>query len=489
MGSALVAVALCTCGIVGVGAALADQGADYAPEVRYDADGTAYQLSPSEEGNPERLNQPDDVKPYNTYWLKSDERGCNACHENLGETVENMADYTHLNILGTATDVTVEQCNYCHVGHSSSQPRAEMFGSVIHAIHSIGENGSDSGVSCFACHDANENGMGTVLWDDVKYDRMIGFTSMDAEAFQAASTFTWDQERVTPIEGYYDVDWQINDLDRARFNGEYSPLDEDIFNNWTFAVDGAVDEAVEFNLTDLIDEGLSVTEKVCTQCVDNPTGGGLLGQVEVTGIPLASVLEKVGVQDDANMFIFNDVDGASYYSLPLDLLDEADVLLVYEINGERLPSEHGAPLYAMVGGQEAYKSAKQCAGVTLLAEPEEAHYSEQGLNYSNTPNIGELDTHEGQIIEAGQPYTFGGYAYAYNNVITGVEFSLDRGETWVHYDVEGANYIRWVSWYLTFTPEEGVDTAYVLSMRSIMEDGTVGQTVEKMVNVKASQAE
>ena len=56
----------------------------------------------------------------------------------------------------------------------------------------------------------------------------------------------------------------------------------------------------------------------------------------------------------------------------------------------------------------------------------------------------------------------------------GVEFSLDNGATWKRFDVSGSDTERWVHWNYTFTPEAGVDTAYVVQVRGVClnEDGT-----------------
>lgn len=478
-------VALSICGLGGAAISASAEGAsaegDYAPQVHYTDDGVAYQLTPSETTeNNRRLTTPDDQKPYNTYWLKADERGCESCHGNLGEFIVNMPSTTHLNIIGAVNDMTIDGCNYCHVGGSSSQPRPQQLGSIIHAAHPDQD--------CWTCHDANENGDGITLWDNVKYDRMTGFASVDAATLEAGASFEWNQDRITPVEDWFNVAWEISGNDYARsaaLHGEIdTTLDEAIFENWTISITGDVANPGEYRLVDLIEQGYSTTEVICTQCVDNPIGGGLLGQVELTGIPLSAIIDIAGV-DGATNYLFGASDGSTYYSLPIDMIETNDVILAYEVNGERIPMSHGYPLYAVIGGMEAYYSVMGVNSIDFSTESGAEHYSQVGLNYSNTPNIGNLDTVEGQIIPAGEPYTFGGYAYAYSNEITGIEFSLDRGETWVHYDIAGTDTNKWVSWEFTFTPEEGVDAAYLLYMRSVMADGTATvEPVKVLVNAK-----
>ncbi|MDE8703683.1 hypothetical protein PZH32_12060, partial [Adlercreutzia equolifaciens] len=75
------------------------------------------------------------------------------------------------------------------------------------------------------------------------------------------------------------------------------PLDQEMFDTWEISITGAVAEEKTGKLVDLIDEaekaGVVVTTPLVAQCTINPLGGEAIAQVEVTGIPLEWLLEKV----------------------------------------------------------------------------------------------------------------------------------------------------------------------------------------------------
>ena len=63
---------------------------------------------------------------------------------------------------------------------------------------------------------------------------------------------------------------------------------------------------------------------------------------------------------------------------------------------------------------------------------------------------------------------------------------MDGGNTWTHCDTPDSTVNNWVSWQFTWTPPEGVDSAYVLMVRAVTEDGeTTPEPVEVMVNAKS----
>lgn len=85
---------------------------------------------------------------------------------------------------------------------------------------------------------------------------------------------------------------------------------------------------------------------------------GLLSGAEWTGVPLAVLLEEVGIQPEATWILAEGADGAAMSrSIPVSkALDDA--LVVYAQNGERLRPEHGYPLRLFLPGFEGNMSIK-----------------------------------------------------------------------------------------------------------------------------------
>lgn len=67
---------------------------EYAPEIRTLEDGTKVQRTPTEY-QCYHWNRPyEGGTSYNNYYLDADNRGCGACHEDLGDALANM-EYSH----------------------------------------------------------------------------------------------------------------------------------------------------------------------------------------------------------------------------------------------------------------------------------------------------------------------------------------------------------------------------------------------------------
>ena len=91
--------------------------------------------------------------------------------------------------------------------------------------------------------------------------------------------------------------------------------------------------------------------------------------------------------------------------------------------------------------------------------------------YMNKPNVTTLGIPDGMIIETGKPITFEGYADAFDEAVTKIEFSMDGGKTWTAFDLGQTDPRQWVWWNFTWTPE--TDGSYVLMARGTTESGLV----------------
>ena len=130
----------------------------YQPVVKELSDGTLIQRTPDEDISATMdatavLHHPTENVPSNTYFVKADAKGCNACHEDLAQTVDNMPYGHHSLSNDMGLEASVQQCLQCHrIGGSTVQTVPGEFGTLIHGIHSTGQ------AECWNCHDANNNG-------------------------------------------------------------------------------------------------------------------------------------------------------------------------------------------------------------------------------------------------------------------------------------------------------------------------------------------
>jgi DMSO/TMAO reductase YedYZ molybdopterin-dependent catalytic subunit len=131
------------------------------------------------------------------------------------------------------------------------------------------------------------------------------------------------------------------------------------FAEWRLTVDGLVARPSSFSLAELqrLPAHSQITHLACEE--------GWSYVAEWTGVPLAYLLELVGVRAEARYVVFYPYD--EWW----DSLDMADALhpqtlLAYGMNGRTLSAGHGAPVRLRVPRQLGYKSFKYLARVSVV---------------------------------------------------------------------------------------------------------------------------
>lgn len=240
----------------------------------------------------------------------------------------------------------------------------------------------------------------------------------------------------------------------------------------TVVVDGRVSHPLTLRLSDL-QRGFPVkTVEVTLQCAGNRRTelhnvkpmqpNALLWTTEAisnatwTGVSLADVLMRVGVQNEAAHVAFLGADrGATPNgdgfggSIPLSKAQSKEVLLAWAMNGEPLPLIHGGPLRVVVPGYYAARSVKWLTHIIVQDAPSDNHFqshdykvfppevTEDNVDWASGEMLNEQRTHavilsptDGDTVGAGT-VALEGYAIAGgDSIITDVEVSLDGGESW-----------------------------------------------------------
>ena len=250
--------------------------------------------------------------------------------------------------------------------------------------------------------------------------------------------------------------------------------------DWTISVDGDVEHSFSAKLRDLAEQS-SKTQTMACACANNPAGGSLIANAQVTGIPMADIVEMAGLHEGVNTVSVISDDGYAQ-PMPLSYMLERDALLVYQINGEDIPAAQGNPVQLWMPSSVAKYFTRRVMEVRFTSEAEEPALltdSAKEGEYVNRPNIGIVNYANGETFAVGQPITFEGYADDYDKAIARVEFSLDGGKTWTAYETKDATSDKWVYWYFTYTPEE--TGTFELSVRSVTTDGAVSPLSSTMV--------
>ena len=419
------------------------------------------------------------VPSWNNMYMNADNRGCTACH--TLEQAQDMIETFHGAIfMGYEAEYTVWTCLGCH-GFGQ-----KPFKETMHTVHMTSNTFNAMGGNCFSCHYVQDDGSYT-LWDLVKYDVVRGITNLSAE--QMDLEIAWNQTEITPIEKMFYKNPK-SEPDGWLFYDEQ--ITEDIYKNWTITVDGEVENPFEMTIDEMIEAFGTVTQVMKANCVISGIGAPMIFQSEVTGIPLDKIIEYAAPSDEANL-VFPTGDDGYCYQISKDEAIDLHSRLVLEVNGQPLPVGQGFPAAFWADNMSAGNFSKRVNKITI--QPGAVSYALYGWvwdsekdDYFNKPNMGILTAHDAQIFEAGKPIHLEGYADAWDEPITKLEYSFDHGATWIEQPIDEATTQQWVYWTLDLN-NDFAPGSYLIKMRATSQraDGTervMPYTADFMFNVQ-----
>ncbi len=239
-------------------------------------------------------------------------------------------------------------------------------------------------------------------------------------------------------------------------------------SRWHLEVAGRVTRPMQFRYDEI--RALPAVERYHTlECISNEIGGNLISNAKWRGVPLRTILSMAGADVNARKVAFRCADGYTESLLMADAV-HPDTLLVYEMNGERLPHKHGFPVRLLVGGLYGMKNPKWITRI----EPVDNFlgYWEQG-GWSDEAVVKTMSkfTTPGPVaaVRAGQPASVGGVAYAGSRGISEVQYSTDDGRTWQPAALKPAvGRYTWILWSASWTPPAA--GTYSLKVRA--QDGS-----------------
>jgi DMSO/TMAO reductase YedYZ molybdopterin-dependent catalytic subunit len=99
------------------------------------------------------------------------------------------------------------------------------------------------------------------------------------------------------------------------------------------------------------------------------------------GVSFKQLMSVVKPLSLAKFVLFKSYDDYTT-NLPIEVCDDADVLLTYKWNGKPLTKEHGGPVRVIVPKRYAWKGAKWVKEITFSDKDEKGFWEVRG--YSNT---------------------------------------------------------------------------------------------------------
>jgi DMSO/TMAO reductase YedYZ molybdopterin-dependent catalytic subunit len=246
---------------------------------------------------------------------------------------------------------------------------------------------------------------------------------------------------------------------------------------WRLDLTGLVDRP--FSLT--YDELLAleaVEETVTLQCVSNEVGGNLVDNAVWQGVPLAVLLDRAGVRDEATQIVGRSVDRWTA-GFPTDVAGDGRVALVaYGMNGEPLPTRHGFPARLVVAGLYGYVSAtKWLREIELTTwDAFDGYWISRGWAKDGPiKTMSRIDVPGGGDRLAAGRTAIAGVAWAPSRGVSAVEVRVDDGEWQPCRLGDAASENTWVQWLYEWdaTPGDHAISVRATDARGDVQTGDV----------------
>ncbi|MDQ6671884.1 MAG: molybdopterin-dependent oxidoreductase, partial [Chloroflexota bacterium] len=190
-----------------------------------------------------------------------------------------------------------------------------------------------------------------------------------------------------------------------------------------------------------------------------PFGAELIGTASWKGVRVSDVLQLAGGPKPSATWVAILAADEFTSALPLGAMLDPSSLLVYEMNGEVLPREHGYPLRLLIPNRYGMKNPKWVLGVRLLPREftdwyGQRHWSKAAIVRTMT----RIDSPAPDTLMPPGERTLSGVAYAGQRGISKVEVSVDGSGSWLEaelLDPPAAGQDRWVRWQAPVTLAPG----------------------------------
>jgi DMSO/TMAO reductase YedYZ molybdopterin-dependent catalytic subunit len=225
---------------------------------------------------------------------------------------------------------------------------------------------------------------------------------------------------------------------------------------WALVIKALGVEVARIDLATL--EALPSRDKEHTlECISAGSYHHAIGNGVWTGVPLTELFAALGVTapESAIELKFTSADD---YSTSIPVGDLSSVWIVWRLNGEPLPAEHGFPARLLVPGRYGMKNPKWLTEIDLSDTPHIGFWESRGWSNSAyyLPNTLILRPERtAAIVDAG-PVRVLGTAFAGSDPVVRVEVRVNGGE-WADAVIDyapGADI--WTLWHADFELEVGV---------------------------------
>ena len=314
-------------------------------------------------------------------------------------------------------------------------------------------------------------------------DQRIG----DPPAAAVANQQTWEKldTWITPKEKFFSIaHYNRPEIDAA---------------NWQLDIGGLVSQPMSLTLDDI--KAMPRQEVIFTlECSgDNgrPVVDCIIGNAQWAGTPLAPLLEQAGILEDGREVVFYGTDAGEETvreqtitqqfarSMSLEDAMNPENLLVYEMNGEPLPSKHGFPLRMIAPGWFGVANVKWLDRIEVWDTRLSNRF--MGRDYVTLRNDGTeenpiwtetsvgrnlLKSAPGRVVRSGDSYRIDGAAWGGSIPIAAVDVKIDDGE-WQQAQLDTSQQAEhaWLFWTLDWPDAQAGE--HTITSRAIDADGNI----------------
>lgn len=418
---------------------------------------------------------PSDPKGWNISYLNADSRGCLSCHKSFEDICMSLDTKHNAYGSGYATQITIANCLGCH--------RNARFGNTqlsvsLHGIHNGSQAFAALNGTCDSCHYFSD-GKTTVgnnqfeLWDFAKYDLYKGITPVAAD--EADVALGYDQTTNSEIDQIF-FESLNNEPSAWRTTEDPAVADE-----WVISIGGEVENPISMTVSQLKDQFGTKTFDLKQTCIENGVGNAWAFQAEFTGISMKDIIDYVKPADTVTNIQCTTEDGYNMVKPTFANVNVEDCLLVTDINGQTLPASQGYPLTLEVPRNSAATFIKAIQTIDFVTVEGGSHDQPESVGSpvdphtgmaQGKPNAAVLNYPDGVVLDLGETVHLEGYADAFDDPIKKIEYSLDKGKTWIELDTPDNDPTCWTYWRLDFNPPDA--GAYLLKIRTtcIEPDGS-----------------
>jgi DMSO/TMAO reductase YedYZ molybdopterin-dependent catalytic subunit len=255
----------------------------------------------------------------------------------------------------------------------------------------------------------------------------------------------------TPVDNFYRVDISL-----------VTPQID--AGSWSLTIDGMVDHPLTLTYDELLAMPM-IERDITLTCVSNEVGGPYVSSGRWLGVPLATLLERVGVQPGVEQLYSYSLDSGYTASTPVQAVtDGRDAMIAVGLDGKPLSDARGYPARMIVPGLFGFvANTKWLERIELTTYADRTAYWTERKWATDGPILTQsrIDLPKSLATLPKDKPVIAGVAWAQHRGIEKVEVQVDDGD-WQEADLAtDAGVDLWRQWSLRFDGPPGLHSARV----------------------------